>query len=77
MNKERQKATAVFNVVCTATYKAELEIPIELVNTDDNEKIAEFIRDNLDEVPVGELEWLSDLEESAITADDIIHIVIE
>ena len=59
-----------FTVACTATYKGSLTIPRNIKNND--EKILEFIRKNLDNVPVKDLEWLSDIDpKDAVTKEDI------
>ena len=64
-----------FTVMCNATYQSELELPEDIDSTD-SEAVLEYVRENLSDAPVKELEWLSDLEdsESSVTAEDIRSI---
>lgn len=63
-----------FSVVCTAIYESELELPDD-VDTNDQEEVLGFIRDSLSDVPVGEMNWLEDLDpDEAVTLEDIRSI---
>ena len=66
-------AKVSFNVTCEATYRGELTIPDEI--KDDNLQVLDFIRENLANVAVTELEWLADIDpDNAVTMDDIRDI---
>lgn len=42
------------------------------------EMILEYVRDHLQEAPVNDIEWLSDLEpDTAVTEDDILTVIID
>lgn len=69
-------AMVKFNVGCTAIYKSELEIPDEI--KDDMKSVLAYIHDHLDECPVNEIEWVSDLKPGdAVMMEDILCIVGE
>lgn len=63
----------IFSVICTATYSSELEIPndIEISTMDD---LVQYINDNLDDAPVRDLEWMSDLDHDAVIMEDIFDL---
>lgn len=66
-------AKVKFTVACTAMYHSELEIPDEIKNNE--EEVLQYIRENLDQCPVDELEWLNDFEPNdAVTMEDIRYI---
>ncbi len=64
-----------FTVMCNAIYQSELELP-DGIDATNNDAVLEYIRDNLSDAPVNEIEWLSDLEDtdSAVTKEDIKSI---
>lgn len=60
-----------FSVACNAIYYSELEVEDEL----SKEEILDEIHCRLNEAPIKELDWLSDLDpEDAVTMEDIISI---
>lgn len=66
-------AKVEFSVACNAVYQSKLDIPDEI--KDDEDKVLKYIRDNLDNCNVDELEWLSDLDpEDAVTIEYIKDI---
>ena len=46
-------------VVCMAVYNSSIEVPKEMTL----EEAIEYAREHIDEIPVGELEWISDSDE--------------
>ena len=64
-----------FTVMCNAIYKSELELP-DGIDATNKDAVLEYIRNNLSDAPVNEIEWLSDLEDtdSAVTKEDIRSI---
>lgn len=58
-----------FSVQCMALYKGEIALPEEVQTKED---ALAYVRAHLDDVPVADLEWLSDIEpEQAVTEEDI------
>lgn len=66
--------TVNFTVACNAYYDSKLQIPDSVPD----DKVLDYIRDHLDECPVCELTFVSDLEpEAAVTEDDIVMVYDE
>lgn len=62
-----------FSVMCHAVYQSEMTIPDEYCES--RESILEYIRENLDDAPILEIEYLSDIDaEAAVTDEDIYSI---
>ena len=62
-----------FSVMCHAIYQSEMAIPDEYCES--RESILEYIRENLDDAPILEIEYLSDIDaEAAVTDEDIYSI---
>lgn len=63
-----------FSVTCTACYHGEIEVDSNLTI----EEILTTIHNQLDEIPVVDLEWVSDwCPEDAVTKEDIYNIIEE
>ena len=63
-----------FSVACNAYYRGEIEVDSNLTV----EEILTTIHNKLDEIPVVDLEWLSDWSpEDAVTEEDIYDIIEE
>ena len=63
--------TVKFSVMCKAVYDGELEIPDDVKKGDE----LKYIRENLQNVSIDNLEWIEDFPpEEAVTNDDIRSI---
>lgn len=59
-----------FTVACTAVYHSSIKVPGSLKGN--HEEILKYVQSHLDEAPVNDLEWISDLEpEDAVMMEDI------
>lgn len=59
-----------FTVGCIASYNSSMEVPKEIV--EDKAAVLEYLRKNIELAPVGELDWVNDLEpDEAITEYDV------
>lgn len=65
-------ALVKFTATCLAYYKSSLDVPNEVI-AEGNEKIAQYLRDNIGEANVDELTWLQDTED-CVTQEDIVCI---
>ena len=62
-----------FSVMCHATYQSKMTVPDEYCES--RESILEYIRENLADAPVLEIEYLSDIDaDAAVTDEDIYSI---
>ena len=63
--------SVTFTVGCMALYKGSMDVPANLTQ----EEVLSHIREHLNDIPVNDLEWLSDLApEEAVTMEDIYNI---
>lgn len=68
----------IFNVFCSGVYQSELEVEddfcgdnIEEMDSDEIECIRRYVCQNLDLAPLGEIEWIADID---IESDDIVDV---
>ena len=70
--EERIKVS--FNATCLATYRTSLLVPKHIVDTNDNEYLAKYLSEHIDETKVeDDLDWIRDTEEP-VTSNDIVCI---
>lgn len=72
-NDNEETFEVKFNVNCIAKYMSQFQVPISLKGMP--HAILRFINDNIDTAPLGELEWVRDLDSepnSAVTITDIL-----
>lgn len=81
LKHDREDHTISFTVKCYATYRSSLTLPKEFfkdgkqVATDD--ELLTFVRTNLPDAPVDDLEYLEDLEDicDSVWQEDIREVV--